>query len=108
MDTQKVELAASPFHPLATYHFCPKSSQVLQPSRSGCFCPDLNLTVVSLLCRPLVWPPGEAPHWTLCVLPPLKDFFFTDLHKSCSPSLSKTVLEPCADLHHQHTRPQLK
>ncbi|XP_049993209.1 lamin tail domain-containing protein 2 isoform X1 [Alexandromys fortis] len=30
-----------------------------------------------------------------------------DLHRSCSPSLSKTVLEPCADLHHQHTRPQL-
>ncbi|CAO2583855.1 Lamin tail domain-containing protein 2 [Lemmus lemmus] len=30
-----------------------------------------------------------------------------DRHKSCSPSLSKTVLEPCADLRHQHTRPKL-
>ncbi|KAL6035903.1 hypothetical protein STEG23_018272 [Scotinomys teguina] len=30
-----------------------------------------------------------------------------DLHKSFSPSFSKTVLEPCTDLHHQYARPQL-
>ncbi|CAH6793336.1 lamin tail domain-containing protein 2 [Phodopus roborovskii] len=30
-----------------------------------------------------------------------------DLHKSRSPSVSKTVLEPCIDLHHQYARPQL-
>lgn len=38
---------------------------------------DLNPAAVSLLCRPLVGPPGELPYWTLyCVLLPLKDFFF--------------------------------
>ncbi|XP_051001588.1 lamin tail domain-containing protein 2 [Acomys russatus] len=30
-----------------------------------------------------------------------------DLHKSCSPSFSKTVLEPYVDLPHQYARPQL-
>lgn len=50
---------------------------------------------------------GSSPLDSLCS-PSSKGLLFTDLHKSCSPSLSKTVLEPCADLHHQHTRPQLK
>lgn len=94
MDTQKVELAASPFHPLPTYHLCPKSSQVLQPPRSSCFCSDLNPTVVSLLCRPLVWPPGELPHWTLCVLPPLKDSFFQIFIKAAHPRLARLFWSP--------------
>lgn len=61
---------------------------------------------------PIMQTPGLAS-WGTSPLDPLcspssKGLLFPDIHKSRSPSLSKTVLEPCADLHHQHARPQLK
>lgn len=63
MDTQKVELAASPFHTLATSHLLsslPRVCSCLQPPGSSCFCPGSEPSV----CFPIMQTLGLASQGT--------------------------------------------
>lgn len=80
------------------------------PQDSAASAQDLNPAALSF---PIIQTPGLAswgtsPLDSLLCSPSPKGLLFPDLHKSRSPSDSKTVLEPFADLHLQYARPQLK